>query len=100
VKRFRLSVAADADLRKIAEYTLQYWGQPQRDAYVSGLFDAFSRLAKTPQIAITADNVREGYRKFPQGSHVIFFRNSDSHSIEIIRVLHKRMDADTDLSSP
>jgi toxin ParE1/3/4 len=100
VKRFRLSVAADADLRKIAEYTLQYWGQPQRDAYISELFEAFSRLAKTPQIATTADNIREGYRKFPQGSHVIFFRNSDSHSIEIIRLLHKRMDADTDLSSP
>jgi len=98
VKRFRLSVAADADLRKIAEYTLQYWGRPQRDAYITELFGAFSRLAKTPQIATTADNVREGYRKFPQGSHVIFFRNSDSHSIEIIRVLHKRMDADAQLS--
>jgi toxin ParE1/3/4 len=86
-------------MRKIAEYTLQYWGQPQRDAYISELFDAFSRLAKTPQIATTADNVRDGYRKFPQGSHVIFFRSSDSHSIELIRVLHKRMDADVQLSS-
>ena len=100
MKRFRLSVAVDADLRKIAEYTLQNWGRPQRDADISEFLDAFSRLAKTPQIATTADNVREGYRKFPQGSHVIFFRNSDSHSIEIIRVLHKRMDADAQLSSP
>jgi toxin ParE1/3/4 len=100
VKRFRLSVAADADLRKIAEYTLQHWGQPQRDAYISALFDAFSRLAKTPQIATTADELRQGYRKFPQGSHVIFFRSSHSHSIEIIRVLHKRMDTDVHLGSP
>ena len=100
MKRFRLSVAADADLRKIAEHTLQNWGQPQRDAYIRELFEAFGRLAKTPQIATSADNIREGYRKFPQGSHVIFFRSSDSNNIEIIRVLHKRMDADAQLSSP
>jgi toxin ParE1/3/4 len=100
VRKFRLSVAADADLRKIAEYTLQHWGKPQRDAYIGELFDAFSRLAETPQIATSAEDIREGYRKFPQGSHVIFFRSSDSHSIEIIRVLHKRMDADGHLGSP
>jgi toxin ParE1/3/4 len=100
VRRFRLSSAADADLRKIAEHTLQRWGEVQRDAYISELFEAFGRLADTPQIAMTADSIRAGYRKFPQGSHVIFFRSSDTHSIEIIRVLHKRMDADVHLSSP
>jgi len=100
VKRFRLSVVADADLKKISEHTLRQWGQPQRDAYISELFDAFDRLAKTPQIASNADHIREGYRKFPQGSHVIFFRRSDTHGIEIIRVLHKRMDADAQLGRP
>lgn len=99
MKRFRLSAAADADLRKIAAHTLEQWGEPQRDAYVTELFDAFARLADTPQIAASADNIREGYRKFPQGSHIVFFRKSETHNIEIIRVLHKRMDADIHLSS-
>ena len=99
MKRFRLSAAADADLRKIAGHTLQRWGKAQRDAYISELFDAFGRLAVTPQIAITADGIRQGYRKFPQGSHVIYFRSSESHGIEIIRVLHKRMDAEAHFSS-
>lgn len=80
-------------MRKIAAHTLAHWGQPQRDAYISELFEAFSHLADTPEIAEKIDNIRNGYRKFPQGSHVIYFRDSDSHSIEIIRVLHKRMDA-------
>ena len=100
MRRFRLSAAADADLRKIAEHTLRLWGKPQRDAYITELFDAFARLADTPQIAASVDAIREGYRKFPQGSHVIFFRIFDSQDIEIIRVLHKRMDADAHLSSP
>ena len=98
--RFRLSARADADLRKIAAHTLQQWGQPQRDAYISELLEAFGRLAETPQVGTKIDAIREGYREFPQGSHVIFVRESEIHGIEIIRVLHKRMDAGTHLSSP
>jgi len=100
VKRFRLSGAADADLRKIAAHTLQRWGERQRDAYITEMFDAFARLANTPQIATSAEAIRTGYRKFPQGSHIIFFRESNTHRIEIIRILHKRMDAEAHLGSP
>jgi toxin ParE1/3/4 len=87
-------------MRKIAGYTLDQWGAPQRDAYISELFEAFSHLADTPEIAIKIDNIRNGYRKFPQGSHVIYFRYSSTNVIEIIRVLHKRMDAQAHLASP
>lgn len=100
MKKFRLSAEADADLRLIAEHTLARWGQTQRDAYITELFDAFKRLAETPQIAASAEAIRKGYRKFPQGSHIVFFRESQTHNIEIIRVLHKRMDVDAHLSSP
>ncbi len=94
MKRFKLTVAADADLRKIAEYTLNQWGESQRNTYIAELFDAFTSLAESPSIATNADNIRKGYRKFPQGSHVVFFRLSDSSHIEIIRILHKRMDVE------
>lgn len=94
MKRFKLSVAADTDLRNIAEYTLEQWGEPQRNVYVAELFGAFEKLAENPQLATSAESIRNGYRKFPQGSHVIFFRMSDTHLIEIIRVLHKRMDVE------
>ena len=100
MRQFRLSVAADSDMRKIAAHTMKQWGQQKRDDYIGDLFDAFELLAATPQIAARADEIREGYQKFPQGSHVIFFRASELHDIEIIRVLHKRMDADAQLSSP
>lgn len=98
MKRFRLSKAADADLRHIADYTQQHWGIEQRNAYIKEVFDAFARLSKTPEIAIKMDHIRNGYRKFPQGSHVIFFREEETHGIEIIRILHKRMDAEEQLT--
>lgn len=100
MRRFRLSEAADSDLRKIAKETFQRWGEGQRDSYLAEMFEAFERLAEAPDIAMRLDNVRKGYRKFPQGSHVIFFRKSAIHEIEIIRVLHKRMDVEAQLSSP
>jgi toxin ParE1/3/4 len=81
---------------------MQQWGQQKRDAYISDLFDAFEKLSATPQIAAIAaiaDEIRKGYQKFLQGSHIIFFQVCELHSIEIIRVLHKRMDADAQLNS-
>lgn len=99
MKTFRLSRAADADLRKIAEYTLHEWGVKQRDAYIKEMFRAFTQLSKTPQIAARIDFVREDYRKFPQGSHVIYFRECKGSAIEIIRVLHKKMDVGTHLNT-
>ena len=99
MKRFRLSTAADADMRKIAAHTLERWGKKQRDIYITELFDAFAHLVDAPQIAAKIDNIRKGYRKFPQGSHVIYFREFEAGNIEIIRVLHKRMDAAARLNS-
>ena len=100
MRQFRLSVAADDDMRKIAAHTLQQWGQQKRDAYINDLFDAFEQLSATPQIATRVDEIRKGYQKFPQDSRVIFFLVSELHDIEIIRVLHKRMDAGAQLNSP
>jgi plasmid stabilization system protein ParE len=41
------------------------------------------------------DEIRPGYRKFPQGSHLIFYRNGSDGVIEIIRILHGSMDHET-----
>ncbi|MCA2019021.1 type II toxin-antitoxin system RelE/ParE family toxin, partial [Vibrio tritonius] len=47
---------------------------------------------ENPDIGKTCDDIREGYRKFPQGSLVIFYQQIGSQSIQIIRILHKSMD--------
>jgi len=40
--------------------------------------------------------VRSGYRKKKSGSHVIFFKLIDD-GIDVIRILHQRMDFDRHL---
>ena len=66
----------------------------QRDYYIKQLDEAFHALAASPNLGKDCSDIRAGYRKFPQGSHVIFYRQSasDEAYIEIIRILHKRMD--------
>lgn len=91
-KQFRLSNKAKSDLKAIAKYTEVQWNREQRNRYIKQLDDAFHLLADRPLVGQKCDYIREGYRKFPQGSHLIFFKQDSENTIVIIRVLHKSMD--------
>lgn len=40
------------------------------------------------------DEIMPGYRKFPQGSHVVFYKEGSNCVIEVVRILHKSMDVE------
>tara|TARA_R110002167_G_scaffold361394_1_gene579672 strand:+ start:1583 stop:1876 length:294 start_codon:yes stop_codon:yes gene_type:complete len=89
---FSLSGKAKLDLVKIAKYTQLTWGITQRNEYLKQLDSAFHQLAAEPKLAVSCDDIRAGYQKYVQGSHVIYFKQDKIHSIFIVRVLHKSMD--------
>jgi toxin ParE1/3/4 len=39
-----------------------------------------------------ASHIRPGYRKQLSGRHVIYYRETEEGVIEVVRVLHQRMD--------
>jgi toxin ParE1/3/4 len=94
---FRLTAKARADLIDIGRYTQQTWGRDQRNCYLSRLDEAFHGLAREPDRGRPCDEIRQGYRKYYQGRHVIFYRQA-GEDIEIIRILHERMDIEARLS--
>ncbi|WP_330924893.1 type II toxin-antitoxin system RelE/ParE family toxin [Candidatus Sororendozoicomonas aggregata] len=94
MKPFALTKKAKADLREIAKFTMKRWGREQRNLYLKQFDDTFYLLADRPEIGKSCDEIRKGYLKFPQGSHVIFFQQSNKKQIEIIRILHKSMDVE------
>ncbi len=53
-------------------------------------------LAQEPHLGRVCDEIRQGYRKHHVGRHLIFYRQVAAH-IEIIRILHKRMDVESHL---
>lgn len=89
---FALTKAAVKDLLNIGRYTQENWGPKQRTAYLTLLDAAFHRLAEKPAHGKDCSDIREGYRKVIVGSHVIFYRTMGRQKIEIVRILHKRMD--------
>ena len=95
MKAFELTREAKEDLRKIARFTEKRWGRDQRFLYVKQFDDVFHLLAETPSVGKKCDYIKKGYRKFPQSSHIIFYRESKKSKIIIIRILHKNMDVES-----
>lgn len=94
---FRIKATAKADLKGIARFTEQTWGREQRNKYLTEFDRAFHRLAENHALGKVCDHIYAGYRSFPVGSHIIFYKIGDGRLVEIIRVLHKRMDVSSRL---
>lgn len=94
VAEFRLTPRAEKDLEEIWRYSAKQWSIDQADTYVGELLDAMNALALDPASGRPAANVRPGYRRRNCGSHVIFYRVA-RNGIEVVRVLHLRMDIES-----
>ena len=97
MNKFVLSSKAKTDLIKIAKYTQITWGLSQRNDYLKVLDNTFHLLAGDPELGINCDYIREGYRKYPQASHVIYYKEHKNNQIFIVRILHKSMDVNSAL---
>lgn len=100
MKAFELTRGAKEGLRKIARYTEKHWGRGQRYLYAKQFDDIFHLLAETPSIGKKCDYIKDSYRKFPQSSHIIFYREDAKSKITIIRILHKNMDVEAKFLYP
>ncbi|WP_372944150.1 type II toxin-antitoxin system RelE/ParE family toxin [Shewanella sp.] len=92
MSKFELSNKVKSDLVKIAKYTQLTWGTAQRNDYLKLLDNTFHQLADEPMLGVNCDYIREGYRKRPQGSHVIYYKEHQLKQILIVRIFHKSMD--------
>ncbi|WP_448547651.1 type II toxin-antitoxin system RelE/ParE family toxin [Thalassotalea fusca] len=92
MSKFELSAKAKSDLIQIAKYTQLTWGTAQRNEYLKQLDNSFHQLADAPMLGVNCDYVIEGYRKPPQGIHIIFYKEHKTNQILIVRILHKSMD--------
>lgn len=92
MRSFDLSKAAKADLKSIAQYTQERWGIRQRNAYLKEMDEVFHSLAKNPAMGRACDEILEGYRKFPHGTHVIYYKQVTTAELMIVRILHVTMD--------
>ena len=96
---YALRELARADLEAIWVYTAEQWGVEQAERYLNGLFACLNDLAENPQLGRQRDEVKAGYRSFPQGRHVVFYLVVPA-GIEVIGIVHQSADVDTHLGQP
>ncbi|MES1927248.1 type II toxin-antitoxin system RelE/ParE family toxin [Salinisphaera sp. T31B1] len=91
VKAVRLSPAAATDLRKIQQYTSERWGHEQWLRYSDEVDRLFEQLSENPELGRLRDEIRQGLRSVPMGSHVVWYR-TQATNLDIVRILHAAMD--------
>lgn len=90
MRRYTLSPRAQSDLEEIWDYTAARWSVDQAEIYVCQI-KAAVEAAADPRRGRACDEVRAGYRKYPAGTHVLFYRTM-ANGVDIVRILHQRMD--------
>jgi toxin ParE1/3/4 len=86
-----LSPGAEADLAEVWDNTQNRWGVGQAEAYVRQLWAHIRMLVTHPELGVSCPEIRDGYHKSRSGAHILFYRRTN-HGIDIVRILHKRMD--------
>ncbi len=90
--RIALRPQARRDLTAIWTYSAEAWGEAQAERYLRELSSRLDMLEVHPKLGRKCDFILPGYRVYPSGEHLIFYKTS-ADEIDVVRILHKRMDA-------
>ena len=90
--KYRLSLDAIDDLESIYDYGLEEWSFGQSEKYIEALFLAFDYISDDPDRGRSMQHLQVGFMRLQEGQHYIFYDKSDLNKIEILRILHIKMD--------
>ena len=92
---YKISVEAQKDLEKIWVYTLDTWSLEQADRYMNQIFEEIEYISVKPKNGKDFNYIRKGYLRVKVKFHFIFYKIDNKNKVvEIIRILHQRMDVE------
>src|SRR5205085_11442620 len=80
------------DLSKIWDYTYEAWSEDQADKYYELLIDSCKEISENPKIGKNYDEIDKNILGYRTNHHIIFYRVIALNEIEVLRILHGRMD--------
>ncbi|MCL6266615.1 type II toxin-antitoxin system RelE/ParE family toxin [Flagellimonas myxillae] len=80
------------DLNAIWEYTFTTWSESQADVYYNAIKFACKEIAANPLLGKVYAGISKDLLGLKSGKHIIFYHVVSENEIEIIRILHERMD--------
>ena len=93
-----ISEKALEDINAIWVYTAQNWSVEQANRYYNLIFDEIEFISSNFEMAQDFGKLRKSYRYSKIKSHLIFFKKNKFNEIEVIRVLHEKMDIESRLN--
>ena len=97
--KYKISQLAGNDIKGIWNYTNKKWSRKQADRYYNLILDEIEYIAENPETGKDFSHVIEGYFRSQISSHFIFYKiDQKEDKVEIIRVLHQRMDIESRLT--
>jgi toxin ParE1/3/4 len=95
---YKISLEAEKDLEKIWLYTFENWSLEQADRYFFLIMNEIEYLTLNPKNGKNFNKIRKGYFQSQIKSHFIYYKiNLKTKQVEIIRILHQRMDIESRL---
>ncbi len=92
VINYRISKQAIDDLNDVWIYTYHKWSQEQADRYYELIIGEIEFITDNYLTGKSAEQTRNDYRVTKIKSHLIFYRKVENEIVEIVRILHQRMD--------
>ncbi len=96
--RVVLRQSAIDDLSEIWEYFAAKWSENQADKYYQSIKYACSEIGAFPDIGKRYIEISKSLLGFKTGKHILFYHIISEDEIEVIRILHERMDLKTKLT--
>jgi len=80
------------DLNDIWDYTFEQWSENQADKYYATLRFACKEIGENPEFGRGYSEIRQNLFGLKSGKHIVFYQLISEDEIEIVRILHERMD--------
>lgn len=84
--------AAIDDLKDIWNYTVEEWSEKQADKYYASLKFACLQIGINPELGKEYEEIKSNLFGLRTGKHILFYQVINEQEIEIVRILHERMD--------
>jgi toxin ParE1/3/4 len=92
---FRLSLAADQDVRDIHTFGAQTFGERQADSYLKALMKGFEFIGANPRASRERSEINPPVRVHLVGSHLIIYLIDDRGAF-VLRIMHGHADWQTE----
>jgi toxin ParE1/3/4 len=100
VANVRLRPSAERDFVEIGDYTRETWSEEQAQIYLQRLLQTIRQIGERPLSGRLLGGVGADYRSRRSGSHLIFYVAKPDGLVEVVRILHEKVDIRRHLHDP